>query len=180
MIGRLIGFSRQLDILLRDDQVVPALVDAFLEGSSLNPFSIAAGVKEPAMAEPTKVMILDDEPIACERLKEFLERKGMSVEAFTDSAQAVARLSEARFQVLVTDLRMKGLTGVDVLLAVRRSNLPTQVIIMTGYRTSEATREAQYADAFGFVDKPLNMEALHTMVQKAAKKAAQQWRGQAG
>ena len=58
-------------------------------------------------------MVLDDETTVVERLKEFLEDKGMSVETFTDSSQAVARLADKQFDVVVTDLMMKGPTGLE-------------------------------------------------------------------
>lgn len=121
-----------------------------------------------------EVMVLDDEPTVCERLKEFLERKGMGVEAFIDSGTAVERLSQKQFQVVITDLKMKGPTGLDILVAVKKQNLPTQVIIITGYRTLEATRAAEFVGAFGFLDKPFQMEELYGLVEKAAKKARKQ------
>jgi DNA-binding NtrC family response regulator len=121
-----------------------------------------------------EVMVLDDESTVCERLKDFLEKKGMMVETFVDSSTAVERLSQKRFQVVVTDLKMKGPTGLDILVAVKKQNLPTQVIIITGYRTFEATRAAEYVGAYAFLDKPFHMDELYALVEKAAKKARRQ------
>lgn len=118
-----------------------------------------------------EVMVLDDESTVCERLKDFLEKKGADVETFVDSSTAVGRLSQKRFQVVVTDLKMKGPTGLDVLVAVKKQNLPTQVIIITGYRTFEATRAAELVGAYAFLDKPFRMDELYDLVEKAAKKA---------
>lgn len=126
------------------------------------------------MSSNIEVMVLDDEPTVCERLKDFLEKKGMNVEAFIDSGTAVARLSQKRFQVVVTDLKMKGPTGLDVLVAIKKQSLPTQVIIITGYRTIEATRAAEFVGAYGFLDKPFQMDELYGLVEKAAKKARKQ------
>jgi len=123
------------------------------------------------MSSNIEVMVLDDEPTVCERLKDFLEKKGINVEAFIDSGTAVARLSQKQFQVVVTDLKMKGPTGLDVLVAVKKQKLPTQVIIITGYRTIEATRAAEFVGAYGFLDKPFQMDELYGLVEKAAKKA---------
>lgn len=121
-----------------------------------------------------EVMVLDDESTVCERLKDFLERKGIKVETFVDSSTAVERLSQKRFHVVVTDLKMKGPTGLDILVAVKKQNLPTQVIIITGYRTFEATRAAEYVGAYGFLDKPFHLDELYALVEKAAKKARRQ------
>src|ERR1039458_7252633 len=89
------------------------------------------------------VMVLDDEPTVCERLKDFFEKDGMKVETFTESSRAVERLAQQRFHVVVTDLKMKGPTGIDVLVAVKNQNLPTEVIVITGYRTMDVTRAAE-------------------------------------
>jgi len=126
------------------------------------------------MAEPIEVMVLDDEPTVCERLKEFLESKEMRVETFVDSQKAVERLAEKRFDVVVTDLKMTPPDGIGVLKIVKDRQLSTQVIIITGYRTFEATRGAEFIGAYAFVDKPFRMEDLGNMVRKAAKRARRQ------
>jgi DNA-binding NtrC family response regulator len=117
------------------------------------------------------VMVLDDEPTVCERLKDFFEKDGMKVETFTESSRAVERLAQQRFHVVVTDLKMKGPTGIDVLVAVKNQNLPTEVIVITGYRTMDATRAAECVGAYAFLDKPFHLEQLRDLVKKAAKKA---------
>jgi DNA-binding NtrC family response regulator len=126
------------------------------------------------MQTDTEVMVLDDELTVCERLGDFLEKQGMKVETFVDSNAAVERLAQKRFHVVVTDLKMKGPTGLDVLVAVKRENLPTQVIVITGYRTLEATRAAECVGAFAFLDKPFHLEDLGDLVKKAAKRARKQ------
>jgi DNA-binding NtrC family response regulator len=117
------------------------------------------------------VMVLDDEPTVCERLKDFFEKDGMKVETFTESSRAVERLAQQRFHVVVTDLKMKGPTGIDVLVAVKNQNLPTEVIVITGYRTMDVTRAAECVGAYAFLDKPVRLEQLRDLVKKAAKKA---------
>jgi DNA-binding NtrC family response regulator len=124
------------------------------------------------MPTDIEVMVLDDEPTVCERLKDFLEKNEMKVETFTESSTAVERLVHKRFQVVVTDLKMKGPTGIDVLVEVKRQNLPTEVIVITGYRTMDATRAAECVGAYAFLDKPFHLEQLGDLVKKAAKKAA--------
>jgi DNA-binding NtrC family response regulator len=123
------------------------------------------------MQTDTEIMVLDDELTVCERLRDFLEQQGMKVETFADSQAAVERLAQKQFHVVVTDLKMKGPTGLDVLVAIRRQDLPTQVIVITGYRTLEATRAAECVGAFAFLDKPFHLEELGDLVKKAAKRA---------
>jgi CheY-like chemotaxis protein len=75
------------------------------------------------MESAFRILILDDERIVCDRLRPSLEKLGFLVETCTDSSQAVARLTEQRFDVLVTDLKMPGVGGLDV-LAFTREHCP--------------------------------------------------------
>jgi DNA-binding NtrC family response regulator len=123
------------------------------------------------MPTDIEVMVLDVEHTVCERLKDFLEKSGMKVETFTESCAAVQRLACRKFHVVVTDLKMKGPNGIDVLVAVKSQKLPTEVIVITGYRTMDATRAAECVGAYAFLDKPFHLEQLRDLVKKAAKKA---------
>jgi DNA-binding NtrC family response regulator len=115
------------------------------------------------------VMVLDDEPIVGERLKPVLEREGYEVEVFTDSRKALQRLEEKKFKVLITDLKMTGPSGLDVLKFLKDKALDTRAIVITGYATIERAREAQVLDA-QFVTKPFKLEQIVKLVDKAAKK----------
>ena len=123
------------------------------------------------MASEIEIMVLDDEPTVCERLQEFFTKKGMAVETYGDSQTAINRFAEKRFDVVITDLKMKGPTGLDVLMFVKQQSLPTQVIIITGYATMEAARGAEAVGAFDFINKPFRLNDMHSLVKKAAKKA---------
>jgi DNA-binding NtrC family response regulator len=123
------------------------------------------------MSSRGEVLVLDDESIVCERLQEHLLKNGFSVETFTDSQTAMERLAGKRFDVVVTDLKMSGPSGLDVMHFVHRQALGTQVVIITGYGSIEAAREAEFSNVFGFVDKPFQMQTLTKLVGKAAAKA---------
>jgi DNA-binding NtrC family response regulator len=123
------------------------------------------------MSTPVEILVLDDEPLVCERLKEYLEKKNHRVEVFTESQKAVDRLSAKRFDVVITDLKMEGPNGLEVLRFVRDHSPGTQVIVITGYGSMDAAREAEYSGAFGFVHKPFRAKSLEAMVHKAARQA---------
>jgi DNA-binding NtrC family response regulator len=123
------------------------------------------------MSRSTEVMVLDDEALVCERLKEHLDKKGYHVEVFTESQEAVDRLAKKYFDVVITDLKMEGPNGLEVLRFARDSSPGTQVIIITGYGSMDSAREAEYSGAFGFVHKPFRADALEAMVRKAARAA---------
>ncbi len=114
------------------------------------------------------VMVLDDEPIVGERLRPVLEKRGFQVETFTESQKALERLQEKNFHVLVTDLKMSGPSGMDVLRYLKDRHPDTRAIVITGYATIERAREAQYLNA-KFVTKPFKLDHIAKLVAEAAK-----------
>jgi DNA-binding NtrC family response regulator len=118
----------------------------------------------------TDVMVLDDEPIVGERLRPALEREGFQVEVFTDSKLAIARLKEKTFAVVVTDLKMRGPSGMDVLRFVREHASGTPVIVITGYATIETSYEADALGAVQFVAKPFKLKEIVKLVTKASRR----------
>ena len=120
------------------------------------------------MKKNISVMVLDDEPIVGERLRPVLEKEGYQVEVFTDSQMALNRLEEKSFQVVVTDLKMPGPSGLDVLRFLKEHERDTKAIVITGYATIERAREAEGLEA-EFVTKPFKLEQIVKLVDKAAK-----------
>jgi DNA-binding NtrC family response regulator len=126
------------------------------------------------MSEPVEVLIIDDEVIVCDRLKEFLTGKGLDVEAFTESEKAIARMREKKFDVVVTDLKMEGPTGTDVLRLIRETQPATVGILITAYGQFEKVREAEALGAYEVVHKPFQLSDVHKLILKAAKRAKKQ------
>ncbi len=124
------------------------------------------------MSHRSEVMVLDDEKIVCDRIRGPLVEKGYSVETFTDSRSAAERLSVKHFDVVVTDLKMKGPTGLDLLHELRESSPSTQVIIITGYASIDSVHEAEWGGAYEFLTKPFKLKDLVASVGKASRKAA--------
>jgi DNA-binding NtrC family response regulator len=122
------------------------------------------------MEKVKNVLILDDEPIVGERLKPALEKAGFTVEAFTESQKALDRLEEKKFHVVITDIRMSGPDGIDVLSFVKKHKLNTEVIVITGYGSIETVLDSKYLGAFGYVRKPFKMDELCKLVVRAAEK----------
>jgi DNA-binding NtrC family response regulator len=118
-----------------------------------------------------EVLVLDDEPIVGERLRDYLQKKGMAVEVFTSSKEALERLREKTFDVVVTDIKMAGPDGIDVLVSVKESDAPSEVILITGYGSFETVRAAEAVGAFDYICKPFKMEEVYKKVVKAAAKA---------
>jgi DNA-binding NtrC family response regulator len=116
-------------------------------------------------------MVVDDEQIVCDRLREHLEKNGFQVDTATDSTRALAALEAKRYHVVVTDLKMAGPSGLDVLHNIRQRGYATQVIIITGYGSLESAREAEAVGAYDFLNKPFELKDLTKLVKNAAKRA---------
>ena len=116
-----------------------------------------------------QILVLDDEPIVGKRLRTALEKNGHVVEVFEDSRVALSRLDEKEFDIIVTDVRMEEVDGIQVLEHVLERSVRTKVIVITGYATVEVAREALAMGAFDFIAKPFKPDDLREVIQKAAE-----------
>jgi DNA-binding NtrC family response regulator len=114
------------------------------------------------------VLVLDDEPIVGKRLQPALAKVGCDVEVFDNPALALARIGEKRFAIVVTDIRMEDIDGIEVLERVLLRWPETKVIMITGYATVEVAREAIAKGAFDFIAKPFKPQELRDVIAKAA------------
>jgi DNA-binding NtrC family response regulator len=118
--------------------------------------------------EKLRVMILDDEPIVGKRLKSALANYGFEVEVFENPTKALSRIEETKFDIVVTDLRMEEVDGIQVLEHIMSNCEHTRVILITGYATVEVAREALVKGAFDFIAKPFKPNDLRAVINKAA------------
>jgi DNA-binding NtrC family response regulator len=116
-----------------------------------------------------EILILDDEPLVGWRLKPILQKGGYLVEIFVKPKEALARMQEKKFDIVVTDIRMEELDGLQVLENVRAKSPETKVIMITGYATLEAAREAVTKGAFDFIAKPFRIGTIRNVIMKAAQ-----------
>jgi DNA-binding NtrC family response regulator len=120
------------------------------------------------MSSKLDILVLDDEPIVGKRLKPALEKEGHRIEVFEDARAALARLGEHEFDIVVTDVRMDDVDGIQVLEAVQAMSQRTRVILITGYATVELAHEALAKGAFDFIAKPFKPQDLRAVIEKAA------------
>jgi DNA-binding NtrC family response regulator len=118
-----------------------------------------------------EILILDDEPIVGDRLKPALEKCGYTVDTLTDSQAAIDRLAQKRYDVLITDLKMSGPSGLDVLRFVKEQSPTTGVIVITGYATAEQATESMKGGAVDFIAKPFRISQLTELVGRTIAQA---------
>jgi DNA-binding NtrC family response regulator len=121
------------------------------------------------MERRLKVLVLDDEPIVGRRLQPALAKVGCDVEVFDAPRPALERIATTRFDVVVTDIRMEEIDGLEVLEKVLARWPETRVIMITGYATVEVAREAMAKGAFDFIAKPFKPQELRDVIAKAAE-----------
>ena len=138
------------------------------ESQAVQPAEAEAGSVMEPRGDKLRVMVLDDEPIVGKRLRQALTKHGFEVEVFEDPRQAIARLGKAQFDIVVTDLRMEEVDGIQVLEFITSNCKDTRVILITGYATVEVAREALVKGAFDFIAKPFKPRDLRAAINKAA------------
>jgi DNA-binding NtrC family response regulator len=124
---------------------------------------------EGILSEKLEIMIIDDETIVGKRLKPALEKSDYAVEVFESGAEALKRIEEKDFDIVVTDVRMDDVDGIEVLGKVIEKSPQTKVIIMTGYATIELAREALVKGAYDFIAKPFMPNDLREIISRAAR-----------
>ncbi len=110
------------------------------------------------MEEKGRILVLDDEERMATLLARSLQRSGYSAEPATDPAKALELLKAERFDVLVTDLRMPGLDGIEILSRAKRIDPDIDVILMTAYASVSTVREALKRGAVEYLEKPVSAE----------------------
>ncbi len=120
-----------------------------------------------------RILVVDDEKTVCERLSMELERAGFEVEAYAESREALARLSSQHFDLVITDIKMRGPSGIEVMKFVNENHPTTRVIVITGFATVETAREALKGGAVDFIPKPFKMSELRDMALRLAAEKTQ-------
>jgi DNA-binding NtrC family response regulator len=121
------------------------------------------------MKRRLEILVLDDEEIVCTRLKPSLEKSGYRVETFTNSVLAKQRLEERSFDILVTDLKMPGIDGMELYRFVKDKWPNTRVIMISGFATVEIVREALKAGVRDIISKPFKISQLKELIDKVSE-----------
>jgi two-component system response regulator HydG len=124
------------------------------------------------MSEPAKLLVADDDPGLRESLERTLTREGYHVVLASDGRAALERVQTGDFDVIVTDLKMPGLTGLELLRAAKAIAPDVDVILLTAFGTVEEAVKAMKDGAYDFLTKPFRREQLLKLVSKALERRA--------
>jgi two-component system response regulator HydG len=122
------------------------------------------------MAEPATLLVADDDPGLRESLERTLTREGYRVVLASDGRAALERVQAGGVDLIVTDLRMPGLTGLELLRAAKAIMPDVDVILLTAFGTVEEAVQAMKNGAYDFLTKPFRREQLIKLVDKALER----------
>lgn len=117
-----------------------------------------------------RILIVDDEKIARENLEHVLNKEGYQVVAAENGAVALRELERSEFDLVMTDLRMQPVDGLEVLQHARSLHPDTEVIVITGYATVGTAVEAMQKGAYHYVPKPYKIDEVRILVRQALEK----------
>ena len=113
-----------------------------------------------------KVMVIDDEKIVGQMVKASMEQDGYIVESFLNAKPALDRLKEEDFAVVITDLKMKGIDGMEVLRIIKTEYPHIKVIMITAFASLDSAVEAMRGSVDAFFAKPVKINNLKACVSQ--------------
>jgi DNA-binding NtrC family response regulator len=117
--------------------------------------------------EQRRIMVIDDEKIVGDMAKMSLEQEGYHVETFLNAKPALERLATEKFDIVVTDYKMKGIDGMEVLRTVKKAHPATKVIMITAFANLDTAIEALREDVHDFFPKPVKIKELKASISRA-------------
>lgn len=122
------------------------------------------------MESPVKILIVDDDDICCELLRDASEGEGVEITLAGNGLEALQRLNTAPFDILMTDLNMPGMDGLKLLSQARQLYPHILGIIITGYGSMESAIEAIRHGAYDYILKPFKIDRIAVVTRNAIEK----------
>ena len=123
-----------------------------------------------------KLLLVEDDPALQFTIQLALEEKGYAVEAASTTSEAIERLAENAYPIVITDIYIDERTGLDVLDAAKRKDPHCAVILMTGRGTVETVMAATRGGAFDYIAKPFEFDVLFDAIERAEAARGEQGR----
>jgi two-component system NtrC family response regulator len=108
------------------------------------------------LSAKARILVVDDERGMCEFLRFLLQEEGYAVDVAHSGDQALAKVEEDKFQLILVDIKMPGLDGLEMLRKLREADEDTVVIVMTGYSSLDSAIKAIKYDASDYLTKPFD------------------------
>ena len=120
-----------------------------------------------------KALVIDDDLSSLDLMEHFLSDKGFDVLVADSGSKARRAAEDGTFDLVITDLNLPDANGVDLISEFKKTIPDAEIIMATGFGSVEKAIEATKAGAFYYVDKPVNLEKLNVLVEKAVERNEQ-------
>ena len=121
-------------------------------------------------AESSKILVVDDERGIRDLLVSELEAEGYSVSSAANGVDALALLDKDEFNLVISDIKMPEMDGLELLVKIKRRAPDLEVILATGFGTIETAVAAMKMGAYDYLQKPFNLDEMHNLVKRALEK----------
>jgi len=122
-------------------------------------------------SKPLRIMFVDDDVITGKVMKRNCDNTGYACQIFTDAESCLNKFTQVGADIVITDLRMPGMNGFDLLSELRQVDIDIPVLVMTGYSSVENAVEAMKRGASDFIKKPFDFNELQLMIERTIKAA---------
>ena len=113
------------------------------------------------------ILLVDDDKEYCKAMAKMLERSGYSITVAADGRQALDFLSEKPFDLILSDLRMPRVDGIELMDEIRRKRIKTTVVFLTGYGEVESYMDLMNKGAFEYLNKPADIGEILRVTKRA-------------
>jgi two-component system, sensor histidine kinase and response regulator len=121
------------------------------------------------MNDPRHLLIIDDEDIVISSCQKVLRKSAYAIDSAHSGEEGLRKAAANRYDVIVTDLKMPGIDGLEVLRRLKRANPGQVVVVFTGYANVSTARESLKLGAFDYVPKPFTAQELREVIDNAVK-----------
>lgn len=123
-----------------------------------------------AKARIARVLVVDDEEIARKNLDHILQKEGYIVIMAASGAEALEKIETFDFDVVLTDIRMENISGIEVLEKTKSKYPETEVVMVTAYASTDSAMETLRKGAFQYIAKPFKISEIRVTVKQAIEK----------
>ena len=116
---------------------------------------------------PARILVVDDEPSVIDVFQEFLSAQGYALWIASSGEEAVQKIPELRPDIILTDINLPGLSGLEVMRHAKQVDPEVAVIVVTGYASASTAIDALRQGAFNYVTKPFDLDEVHQIVERA-------------
>lgn len=121
-----------------------------------------------------KILIIDDQPGIRQLLSEILKEEGYSIYNAINGMEGISKIEEVKPDVILLDMKMPGMDGIEVLSELKQLNINTKVIMMTAYGELDPINEARHLGAYGYISKPFDVLELCQTIRNVVNESMNQ------